>query len=258
MVLSELAVTGLRCIEHAELEIAAGLARVWGDTGSGETTLSEAMLLPDRGRLSFIRSSSGLKQLEQDHLRVISASLALLGIQARALRSAGTHHGACLPGTACVARLRGSNHGFRHGGAESRARLGSPPCQTVAIDERVWLSRSRASGLRPIKALPLGNGYHLGRGDLSCARSDGITGFAARGVPGLEKRHSPAIRVPDSGWRHLGAKPRPRCLGALALDRLAATAPWPDACAPVAARLRADASRRQTPRALRRSEAPQS
>src|SRR6266446_5337864 len=110
MVLSELAVTGLRCIEHAELEIAAGLARVWGDTGSGETTLSEAMLLPDRGRLSFIRNSSGLKQLEQDHLRVISASLALLGIQARALRSAGTHHGACLPGTACVARLRGSDH----------------------------------------------------------------------------------------------------------------------------------------------------
>ena len=137
MVLSELAVTGLRCIEHAELEIAAGLARVWGDTGSGETTLSEAMLLPDRGRLSFIGNSSGLRHPEQDHLRVISAPLALLGMQAWALRSAGTHR--CLPtrhGLRCSPpRQRPS--GFRHGGAESRARLGSPPCQTVPIDEPV-------------------------------------------------------------------------------------------------------------------------
>jgi len=30
MVVTELAVTGLRCIEHAELEIPAGLAWVWG------------------------------------------------------------------------------------------------------------------------------------------------------------------------------------------------------------------------------------
>ncbi len=58
MVVTELAVTGLRWIEHAELEIPAGLARGWGDTGSGETTLFEAMLLPDRGRLSFTGNSS--------------------------------------------------------------------------------------------------------------------------------------------------------------------------------------------------------
>jgi len=37
------------------------------------------------------------------------ASLALLRIQAWALRSAGTHHGACLP--ACGARLRGRHLG---------------------------------------------------------------------------------------------------------------------------------------------------
>ena len=74
MVVTELAVTGLRCIEHAELEIPPGLSRVWGDTGSGKTTLSEAMLLPGRGILSFIGDSSGLRQPEQDHLRVIVIS----------------------------------------------------------------------------------------------------------------------------------------------------------------------------------------
>jgi len=79
-----------------------------------------------------------------------------------------------------------------------------------------------------------------GPGGLSRARSDGITGFAARGVPGLESAipRRPARRIPaGAGWgRSPGGVPRP-----LALDRSAATAPWPDAYAPVAARLRTDA-----------------
>jgi hypothetical protein len=60
------------------------------------------------------------------------------------------------------------------------------------------LPHSRASGLCPIKALPLGIDATLGPGDLSCARSDGITGFAARGVPGLESaiHRRPARRIP--------------------------------------------------------------
>jgi hypothetical protein len=98
MVVTELAVTGLRCIEHAE-----------GDAGSGKTTLSEAVL-SGRGILSFIGDSSGLRQPEQDHLRVIVRRCPFWVSRPWASRSAGTHHGACLPGTACGARLRGSHH----------------------------------------------------------------------------------------------------------------------------------------------------
>jgi hypothetical protein len=59
---TELALTGLRCIDRPELETLPGLAWVWGDSGSGKTTLFEAMPLAGRGRLSFIEDSSGLKQ----------------------------------------------------------------------------------------------------------------------------------------------------------------------------------------------------
>src|SRR6202035_3111700 len=71
MTLTELAPSGLRCIDRPELEILQGLAWVWGDTGSGETTLFEAMPLPGLGRLSFIGNSSGLEQPQQAHTRVI-------------------------------------------------------------------------------------------------------------------------------------------------------------------------------------------
>jgi len=77
------------------------------------------------------------------------------------------------------------------------------------------LPRSRASDLCPIKALPMGMAATLGPSGLSCARSDGITGFAARGVPGLENaihrrpaRWIPAgvIRVRSRGRVALGAR----------------------------------------------------
>jgi len=73
----------------------------------------------------------------------------------------------------------------------------------------------RTSGLCPIKALPLGMAATLGPGGLSCARSDGITRFAARGVPGLKNaihrrpaRWIPAgvIRVRSPGRVALGAR----------------------------------------------------
>src|SRR6266436_547829 len=69
MILTELTVTGLRCIEHAELEIP--LALVCGDNGSGKTSLLEAMFLLGRGRSFRTRNSERLIRRGQDHLRVI-------------------------------------------------------------------------------------------------------------------------------------------------------------------------------------------
>jgi hypothetical protein len=133
MVVTELAVTGLRCIERAEPEIPPGLSRVWGDTGSGKTTLSEAVLA-GRGILSFIGDSSGLRQPEQDHLRVIVRRWPFWASRPWASRSAGTHHGACLPALLAVLASAAATTWFRRGGVESGACLGSeslPPVRAV-------------------------------------------------------------------------------------------------------------------------------
>jgi len=71
MILTELTVSDLRCIEHAELEIPPGLALVCGDNGSGKTSLLEAMFLLGRGRSFRTRNSERLIRRGQDHLRVI-------------------------------------------------------------------------------------------------------------------------------------------------------------------------------------------
>src|SRR6202035_2999054 len=60
MILTELTVSGLRCIEHAELEIPPGLALVCGDNGSGKTSLLEASFLLGRGRSFRTRNSERL------------------------------------------------------------------------------------------------------------------------------------------------------------------------------------------------------
>src|SRR6202163_27221 len=70
MILTELTVSGLRCIEHAALEIPPGLALVCGDNGSGKTSLLEAMFLLGRGRSFRTRNSERLIRRGQDHLRV--------------------------------------------------------------------------------------------------------------------------------------------------------------------------------------------
>jgi hypothetical protein len=199
MVLTELAVTGLRCIEHAELEIPAGLARVWGDTGSGETTLFEAMLLPARGRLSFMGDSSGLKQAEQDHLRVIVRRWLFWASRPGLRGQPGRITVPAYPAVLAVLASAAATTWVPTWGAESRARLGSPRGQRRSPSMNPFdLPRSRASGLCPIKALPLGIAATLGPGGLSSARSDGITGFAGRGVPGLENaiHRRPARRIP--------------------------------------------------------------
>ncbi len=71
MSLLELTVTNVRSIESAELQVPAGLTLIWGENGSGKTSLLEAMFLLGRGRSFRTRNSERLIRRGQDHLRVI-------------------------------------------------------------------------------------------------------------------------------------------------------------------------------------------
>ena len=71
MSLLELTVTNVRSVEAAELKIPAGLTLIWGENGSGKTSLLEAMFLLGRGRSFRTRNSERLIRRGQDHLRVI-------------------------------------------------------------------------------------------------------------------------------------------------------------------------------------------
>src|ERR1700726_3282031 len=70
MILTELSVSGLRCIEHAELEIPPGLALVCGDNGSGKTSLLESIFLLGRGRSFRTRNSERLIRHGRERLVV--------------------------------------------------------------------------------------------------------------------------------------------------------------------------------------------
>ncbi len=71
MSLAHLTVSNLRSIEHAELDVAPGLTLIWGDNGSGKTSLLEAIFLLGRGRSFRTRNNERLIQRGKDHLRVI-------------------------------------------------------------------------------------------------------------------------------------------------------------------------------------------
>jgi DNA replication and repair protein RecF len=71
MSLRELTVSSLRCIEHAQLEVPAGLTLIWGGNGSGKTSLLEAVSLLGRGRSFRTRNTHRLIKRGQNHLRVI-------------------------------------------------------------------------------------------------------------------------------------------------------------------------------------------
>src|SRR5438105_5456396 len=94
MPLADLAVTQLRCIEHAELEIPPGLALICGGNGSGKTSLLEAIFLLGRGRSFRTRNSERLIQRGQDHLRVTGCVMSPSG-QAQALGFEFTRDGNC-------------------------------------------------------------------------------------------------------------------------------------------------------------------
>lgn len=68
MILPEPSVSGLRCIEHAELGIPPGMAPAYGDHGSGKASLLEAIFLLDLGRLFLMGSSRCQIQLRRVHL----------------------------------------------------------------------------------------------------------------------------------------------------------------------------------------------
>jgi DNA replication and repair protein RecF len=69
--LAELTIQDVRCIEHAELRIPPGLALIWGDNGSGKTSVLEAIFMLGRGRSFRTRNSERLIRYGQAHLRVI-------------------------------------------------------------------------------------------------------------------------------------------------------------------------------------------
>jgi DNA replication and repair protein RecF len=68
MILTELTVRDLRCIEQAELSLHPGLNLIWGGNGSGKTSLLEAMFLLGRGRSFRTRNSERLIQHGRDRL----------------------------------------------------------------------------------------------------------------------------------------------------------------------------------------------
>ena len=68
MILSELTVRDLRCIEHAELSLHPGCNLIWGGNGSGKTSLLEAMFLLGRGRSFRTRNSERLVRHGQEGL----------------------------------------------------------------------------------------------------------------------------------------------------------------------------------------------
>ncbi len=71
MGLTSLAVREVRCVEQADLDIAPELTLIWGENGSGKTSLLEAIFLLGRGRSFRTRNTERLIRRGQDHLRVI-------------------------------------------------------------------------------------------------------------------------------------------------------------------------------------------
>jgi DNA replication and repair protein RecF len=70
MILSEITVRDLRCIEQAELSLHPGRNLIWGGNGSGKTSLLEGMFLLGRGRSFRTRNSERLVRQGQDRLVV--------------------------------------------------------------------------------------------------------------------------------------------------------------------------------------------
>ena len=70
MILSELTVRDVRCIEQAELSLHRGRNLIWGGNGSGKTSLLEAMFVLGRGRSFRTRNTERLIRHGQERLVV--------------------------------------------------------------------------------------------------------------------------------------------------------------------------------------------
>ena len=92
MSLAEIAVSNLRCVEHAELALHPGHNLIWGGNGSGKTSLLEAIFLLGRGRSFRTRNSERLIGHGKERLvvfgRTAGALEQTLGIQVS--RAGGT------------------------------------------------------------------------------------------------------------------------------------------------------------------------
>ena len=71
MSLLEISISDLRCIERAELELSRGVTLLWGDNGSGKTSVLEGIFLLGRGRSFRTRNNERLIRRGTDRLRVI-------------------------------------------------------------------------------------------------------------------------------------------------------------------------------------------
>jgi DNA replication and repair protein RecF len=70
MSLSEITISNLRCIEHAEVRLPTGLTLIYGGNGSGKTSLLEGIFVLGRGRSFRTRNSERLICRGQTHMRV--------------------------------------------------------------------------------------------------------------------------------------------------------------------------------------------
>ena len=70
MSLSDITISNLRCIEHAELRLPLALTLVSGGNGSGKTSLLEGIFVLGRGRSFRTRNSERLIRRGQTHMRV--------------------------------------------------------------------------------------------------------------------------------------------------------------------------------------------
>lgn len=70
MILSELTLRDLRCIEQAELSLHPGRNLIWGGNGSGKTSLLEGIFLLGRGRSFRTRNSERLVRHGRERLVV--------------------------------------------------------------------------------------------------------------------------------------------------------------------------------------------
>jgi DNA replication and repair protein RecF len=83
MSLSEIAVSNLRCIEHAALPLSPTLTLIYGGNGSGKTSLLEAIFTLGRGRSFRTRNSERLIRRGQNQMRATGAVLSHTGASVR-------------------------------------------------------------------------------------------------------------------------------------------------------------------------------
>jgi len=83
MSLSEIAVSNLRCIEHAELRLSPSLTLIHGGNGSGKTSLLEGIFTLGRGRSFRTRNSERLIRRGQNQMRVTGAVSSQTGGEVR-------------------------------------------------------------------------------------------------------------------------------------------------------------------------------